>query len=79
MKIQSLSISKVLTPLALGALLTLGIGYTSSANAAQGCGFGNHMNYWGRCVPNEPGPWAKPVPGRPDCWVNDHGAFRCYR
>ncbi|KTC75305.1 hypothetical protein Lbir_0450 [Legionella birminghamensis] len=79
MKIQVHSFSKVLGPIAFAALLMLGVGYFSNAEAAQGCGFGNHMNYWGRCVPNAPGPWARPAPGRPDCWINDHGNLRCYR
>ncbi len=76
---KPIKISNLLGPIAIVALLSIDVGYAPAAHAAQGCGFGNHMNYWGRCVPNEPGPWARPAPGRPDCWINDRGQFRCFR
>lgn len=60
-------------------LLGLTVGYTSIADAAQGCGFGFHRNGWGRCVWNHPGPYARPAPYHPGCWRNRWGQLRCYR
>jgi hypothetical protein len=71
--------SKILGPAVIGALLTVGIGYSSLAQAADGCGFGYHSTALGRCVPNSPGPDASPAPGRPDCWYNGAGELRCWR
>lgn len=71
--------SKLLGPIAIGGLLSVGIFYSSTTTAAQGCGFGYHMTAYGRCVPNNPGPGAVPVAGRPDCWINYKGQFRCWR
>lgn len=79
MKTQSMCFSKLLGAAGVGALLLLGVFYTSSLNAAQGCGHGYHMMLNGRCVPNAPGPNASAVPGRPDCWRNANGNLRCYR
>lgn len=68
-----------LTSVALAAtLFTFGLGYTGTSQAAQGCGFGYHMSYYGRCLPNAPGPYARFLPGRPNCWINRWGATRCY-
>ncbi|MFC3909305.1 GCG_CRPN prefix-to-repeats domain-containing protein [Legionella dresdenensis] len=79
MRTQAMYFSKVLGAAAIGALLSVGIGYSSMSHAAQGCGFGYHMTAFGRCVPNEPGPRATIIPGRPDCWRNYLGEVRCYR
>lgn len=79
MKTSSMRFSRLLNTLAFGALISVGICYTSTTDAAQGCGFGYHMTAFGRCVPNSPGPNATPVPGRPDCWRKGDGALRCYR
>lgn len=78
METRSLSISKLLGTVSIGALLSIGVCYTSLSHAAQGCGYGFHMNMNGRCVPNVPGPNATAVPGRPDCWRNGNGNLRCY-
>jgi hypothetical protein len=59
--------------------LSLLLGYTAIAEAAQGCGQGYHRNGWGRCALNRPGPWATPAPYHPGCWRNDRGQLRCYR
>lgn len=79
MKTQVIRRSPLLTALLLGSALTLGFAYSSSTEAAQGCGFGYHMTAFGRCVPNSPGPWARPAAGRPDCWINARGFLRCWR
>lgn len=79
MKTRSISRSPFLHALLFGSVLSLGFTWTSVSHAAQGCGFGNHMTAFGRCVPNSPGPWARPAPGRPDCWINGQGLLRCWR
>lgn len=54
--------------------------YTTTANAAQGCGFGYHQAFHnGVCVLNYPGPNATPAPFHPGCWRNGAGYLRCYR
>lgn len=78
MKVRSIQPAKWLNALLFAAVVGMGVSISSLSHAAQGCGFGNHMNAAGRCVPNSPGPWATPTPGRPDCWRNDHGELRCY-
>ncbi|KTC65140.1 Uncharacterised protein (plasmid) [Legionella adelaidensis] len=70
---------KIFGIVALGAFLSLGIFYSTNANAANGCGFGYHATAFGRCVPNSPGPWARPIVGNPDCWTNRWGQVRCWR
>ncbi|MGQ3888526.1 GCG_CRPN prefix-to-repeats domain-containing protein [Legionella sp. CNM-1927-20] len=72
-------LSKFIGTFIVGIILILDIFAASPSYAAQGCGFGYHMTYFGRCVPNHPGPYATPVPGRPDCWVNARGFLRCWR
>jgi len=62
-----------------GSILAVGMTWSSASNAAQGCGFGYHMNPYGWCKPNAPGPYATPIPGRPNCWRNGFGYLRCYR
>ncbi len=79
MKTNSISYSKIIGPIALGLMLVFGVFYTSSSQAADGCGFGYHSTAFGRCVPNSPGPNASPAPGRPDCWYNGAGELRCWR
>ena len=79
MKVCSIYKPTFISALAIGTILTLGVFSSSTTYAAQGCGFGYHMTYFGRCVPNMPGPWAVPAPGRPDCWINGRGFLRCWR
>ncbi len=79
MKTHSINLSKWLGALAVGAVLSLGVLYTSNLNAAQGCGYGYHMTYYGRCIPNYPGPYSVFVPGNSNCWYNLHGFIRCFR
>jgi hypothetical protein len=62
--------------IAAGAL-TLGLGLAPTASAAQGCGYGYHLD-GGSCVGNAPGPGARFDPGHPNCWINDNGDQRCY-
>lgn len=50
-----------------------------AAIEAQGCGYGFHRGYYGQCVLNAPGPYAKPAPYHPGCWRNQWGQLRCYR
>lgn len=70
---------RLVKPIIAGGLLSLAVGYSSLANAAQGCGYGYHMTGYGRCVPNAPGPNAVAAPGRPGCWYNGNGYLRCFR
>lgn len=56
--------------------LALGVGFSPTASAADGCGQGYHLD-GGTCVVNLPGPGATPS-GHPGCWYNDLGDFRCY-
>ncbi|WP_131782898.1 GCG_CRPN prefix-to-repeats domain-containing protein [Legionella gresilensis] len=79
MEVNSNYLAKLIFTLSVGIILTLGIFTSSTSFAAQGCGFGYHMTYFGRCVPNHPGPYATPIPGRPDCWINARGFLRCWR
>ena len=55
--------------------LALGIGFSPTANAAQDCGQGYHLD-GATCVVNAPGPGARPA--GPGCWYNDLGDYRCY-
>jgi hypothetical protein len=71
--------SRLLHGLALFGILSIIGSYASLADAAQGCGQGRHLNGWGRCVLNYPGPYASPAPFRPGCWYNWAGQLRCYR
>lgn len=79
MKTHSLRFSVLPGALALSTVLTVGIFYADLAEAAQGCGRGFHRNFYGRCVYNHPGLWARPVYGHPRCWRNVWGHVRCYR
>jgi|GEM_PF-2356303 len=79
MRTYSIYFSRLSGAIALGALLSFGLSYTSTANAAQGCGKGYHVDGNGRCVLNAPGANATPVTGRPNCWRNANGALRCSR
>ena len=76
MKISS-CISKALRTGIVISSLVFAVGYTSVANAAQGCGHGWHRNAAGGCVLNAPGPYAKPAPYHPGCWRNQWGQLRC--
>lgn len=79
MKTISTNLSKYVGIFAFSALVTAGVFYSTSASAADGCGFGMHMTAFGRCVPNSPGPWARPIIGNHDCWTNRWGQVRCWR
>lgn len=74
-------ISKRVVGLLAGAVATgglaLGIGFAPTASAANGCGYGYHLD-GGSCVANAPGPGAQADPGHPNCWINDNGDQRCY-
>ncbi len=72
-------LSGLLHVVCVAGLLFLAVGYTSTAKAAQGCGFGYHLNVYGGCVQNHPGPFARPAPLHPGCWRTWNGALRCYR
>lgn len=79
MNTQSLCFSGVLRSVVLVGVVSIAVGYTTIADAAQGCGQGRHLNRWGYCVWNSPGPWATPAPYHPGCWRNFWGQLRCYR
>lgn len=80
MNTQSMCFSGVIRTSVMIGLLFLAVGFTSVANAAQGCGFGYHRAiYNGTCVLNHPGAFSTPAPAHPGCWRNAWGALRCYR
>lgn len=60
--------------LATGAL-AMGLGFAPAANAADGCGYGYHLEN-GTCVLNAPGPGAHFISN--NCWINDNGDERCF-
>ncbi|ARG97707.1 GCG_CRPN prefix-to-repeats domain-containing protein [Legionella micdadei] len=78
MRAHSITLSGLVRMVAMVGLLCIAASYTSNANAAQGCGFGYHQSFYGGCVANHPGPFARRVAGRPGCWTNLWGQFRCY-
>ena len=67
----------ILTIVVAAGALALGIG-SPVANAAQDCGYGQHLDDNGVCIANLPGPGARFDPGHPGCWINDNGDQRCY-
>jgi len=69
----------LLSSVAVAGVIFLATDVVSVANAAQGCGFGYHRVYNGRCVVNRPGAYARPAPLHPGCWRNWRGQLRCYR
>ncbi|AQT79639.1 hypothetical protein B1R94_10700 [Mycolicibacterium litorale] len=60
--------------IAAGAL-ALGLSFAPTASAADGCGYGYHLD-GGTCVLNIPGPGAHFI--SQNCWINDNGDERCY-
>lgn len=79
MRTHSVSFKGILTTACLASVLILATGYTSTANAAQGCGEGYHRSVYGGCILNYPGHFARPAPEHPGCWRNMWGALRCPR
>lgn len=68
----------LLSSISIAGVIILASSFSSIANAAQGCGYGYHrVGYYGRCVLNHPGPYARPINHR--CWRNVYGHVRCYR
>lgn len=78
MKTRSLCFSGMAKTLLMLSVLILAGSYASTTNAADGCGFGRHDTYYGRCVWNHPGPWARPAPYHPGCWRNGWGQLHYY-
>ena len=75
---DSMWFSRMLRTLGMIVLLFAAVSFTSTANAAQGCGYGYHYTYHG-CILNHPGAGATPAPYHPGCWRNMWGQLRCYR
>ena len=50
MSTHSIPFSRLVGAVVIGTILSLALLYTSSASAANGCGFGYHMTAFGRCV-----------------------------
>ncbi len=72
---HSIYFSKLLQTVILGCLLSLTIGYTSTAEARQGCGTGWH-NCYGHCVRNgTPGCNQRWYHG--GCWIRGVHYDRC--
>ena len=58
MKTRSLCFSTIArTTLILSTLILAGT-YTSTSNAAQGCGYGMHRSVYGGCIGNHPGAYS---------------------
>ena len=77
MNTHSVCFSGLLRTIAVAGVLSLAVGYTSIASAAQGCGYGYHRGVYGGCRINAPGPGASPAPMHPGCWRNAYGVLRC--
>ncbi len=65
----------LLTSAVAAGALALGLSFAPTASAADGCGYGYHIEN-GTCVLNLPGPGAHFV--SPNCWTNDNGDERCF-
>ena len=78
MKAQALCFSGMVKTLLILSVLVLAGSYTSISNAANGCGWGRHDTYYGRCVGNHPGYYSRPAPYHRGCWRNAWGQLRCY-
>jgi hypothetical protein len=65
----------LLTSAVAAGALALGLSFAPTASAADGCGYGYHIEN-GNCVLNLPGPGAHFV--SPNCWINDNGDERCF-
>ncbi len=78
MKARAMCLSGMAKILLMLSTLVLAGSYTSTSNAADGCGFGRHDTYYGRCVGNHPGAYARPAPYHPGCWRNGWGQLRCW-
>ena len=77
MKTRSMCFSTIArTMLMLGTLILAGT-YTSTSNAAQGCGYGMHRSVYGGCIGNHPGAYSTPAPYHRGCWRNMWGQLRC--
>ncbi len=79
MNTRKLRFSGLLQAVMIAGVIGLSVSYTSTANAANGCGFGWHRTGWGNCVHNYPGRWAHGFHGyHGRCWYNRWGVQRCY-
>lgn len=78
MKTQFMCFSRIVRTMLMVSTLILAATYTSTSNAAQGCGFGMHRSIYGGCIWNHPGAFATPAPYHPGCWRNMWGQLRCY-
>ncbi len=78
MKARSMCFSTALRMILMLSTLLLAAAFTSTSNAAQGCGYGFHRSMYGGCIGNHPGAYATPAYGRPGCWRNAWGQLRCY-
>lgn len=78
MNARTVCFTKILRIGMMLSVLFLAASYTSTADAAQGCGYGRHVSVYGRCVGNFPGPYATPAPYHRGCWRNAWGQLRCY-
>ena len=64
-----------LTGAVAAGALAVGLSFAPTASAADGCGYGYHIEN-GACIVNLPGPGAHFV--SPNCWINDNGDERCF-
>lgn len=92
MKTHSISFSGLLRLVAIAGLLSLAAGYSSNANAEDGCGCGYHRSFEGGCIRNYQGSYLRPtvyysnypvgyyttVGYYPTCWTNALGFTQCY-
>lgn len=77
MNTKSLRITTVVQAAVLAGGLFLAVGYSSTATAAQGCGWGFHRTWAGVCVMNRGGYYPAYAPRYRHCWRNAWGRLRC--
>lgn len=79
MNTYSIDLSKLFRGAVIFGVLSFAAAYTPTTNAAQGCGYGLHRTFYGKCVFNYPGRYATPAYYHRGCWRNWYGRLRCYR
>lgn len=78
MKTRSMYFTQATRAVLMLTTLVLAAAYTSTSEAANGCGYGMHRSYYGGCIRNHPNAWSTPAPNHPGCWRNSWGQLRCY-
>lgn len=74
---MTINASKFLQATLLMSTLSFAASFSTSANAAQGCGHGFHRVGYGQCVPNHYRGGYHTVRSYRHCWRNAWGRVRC--